>query len=123
SGIASGQRRIEAVTGAHALALFDKAQQRLDHAATLLKARPENLADKVEQLLANNRKLEKELAQLKTKLASGAGSDLTSDVVEVAGVKLLATSIEGADAKSLRDLADQLKNKLGSGILLLAAPS
>ncbi|WOX07258.1 alanine--tRNA ligase [Microbulbifer pacificus] len=122
SGIASGQRRIEAVTGAHALALFDQAQQRLDHAATLLKARPENLADKVEQLLANNRKLEKELAQLKTKLASGAGGDLTSQAVEVAGVKLLATSIEGADAKSLRDLADQLKNKLGSGILLLAAP-
>lgn len=122
SGIASGQRRIEAVTGAHALALFDQAQQRLDHAATLLKARPENLADKVEQLLANNRKLEKELAQLKTKLASGAGGDLMSQAIEVAGVKLLATSIEGADAKSLRDLADQLKNKLGSGILLLAAP-
>ncbi|WP_105103133.1 alanine--tRNA ligase [Microbulbifer pacificus] len=123
SGIASGQRRIEAVTGAHALALFDQTQQRLDHASALLKARPENLADKVEQLLVNNRKLEKELAQLKTKLASGAGGDLTSEVVEVAGVKLLATSIEGADAKSLRDLADQLKSKLGSGVLLLAAPS
>ncbi|QIL91753.1 alanine--tRNA ligase [Microbulbifer sp. SH-1] len=122
SGIASGQRRIEAVTGAHALALFDQAQQRLDHTAALLKARPENLAEKVEQLLANNRKLEKELAQLKTKLASGAGGDLSSEVVEVAGVKLLATSIEGADAKSLRDLADQLRSKLGSGVLLLAAP-
>ena len=122
SGIASGQRRIEAVTGAHALALFDQAQQRLEHAATLLKTRPDMLADKVEQLLANNRKLEKELAQLKTKLASGAGGDLTSQAVEVAGMKVLAASIEGADPKSLRDLADQMKNKLGSGVVLLAAP-
>ncbi|WP_043318532.1 alanine--tRNA ligase [Microbulbifer sp. HZ11] len=122
SGIASGQRRIEAVTGAHALALFDQAQQRLDHVAALLKARPENLAEKVEQLLANNRKLEKDLATLKTRLASGAGGDLSSQAVEVAGIKLLAASIEGADAKSLRDLADQMRNKLGSGALLLAAP-
>ncbi|WP_231757901.1 alanine--tRNA ligase [Microbulbifer elongatus] len=122
SGIASGQRRIEAVTGAHALALFDEAQQRLDHAAALLKARPENLAEKVEQLLANNRKLEKDLSTLKTRLASGAGGDLSSQAVEVAGIKVLAASIDGADAKSLRDLADQMKNKLGSGALLLAAP-
>ena len=122
SGIASGQRRIEAVTGAHALAMFDQAQQRLDHASALLKARPENLGDKVEQLLASNRKLEKELAQLKTRLASGAGGDLTSQAVEVDGVKVLAASIDGADPKSLRDLADQMKNKLGSGIVLLAAP-
>ncbi|WP_346839494.1 alanine--tRNA ligase [Microbulbifer sp. SAOS-129_SWC] len=122
SGIASGQRRIEAVTGAHALALFDQAQQRLEHTAALLKTRPDTLADKVEQLLANNRKLEKELAQLKTKLASGAGGDLSSQAVEVAGFKLLAASIDGADPKSLRDLADQMKNKLGSGVVLLAAP-
>jgi len=122
SGIASGQRRIEAVTGAHALALFDQAQQRLDHAAAVLKARPDTLADKVEQLLANNRKLEKEIAQLKTRLASGAGGDLTTQAVEVEGVKVLAASIDGADPKSLRDLADQMKNKLGSGIVLLAAP-
>lgn len=122
SGIASGQRRIEAVTGAHALALFDEAQQRLEHVSALLKTRPDTLADKVEQLLTNNRKLEKEIAQLKTKLASGAGGDLSSQAVEVAGLKLLATSIEGADPKSLRDLADQMKNKLGSGVVLLAAP-
>ncbi|AOS97503.1 Alanine--tRNA ligase [Microbulbifer aggregans] len=122
SGIASGQRRIEAVTGAHALAMFDEAQQRLEHVATLLKTRPDTLADKVEQLLVTNRKLEKEIAQLKTKLASGAGGDLSSQAVEVAGFKLLAASIEGADPKSLRDLADQMKNKLGSGVVLLAAP-
>ncbi|MFV8782034.1 alanine--tRNA ligase [Microbulbifer sp. SA54] len=122
SGIASGQRRIEAVTGAHALAMFDQAQQRLDHASSLLKTRPDHLAEKVEQLLASNRKLEKELAQLKTKLASGAGGDLSAQAVDVAGVKLLAASLDGADAKSLRDLADQMKNKLGSGIVLLAAP-
>ncbi|WP_250463889.1 alanine--tRNA ligase [Microbulbifer litoralis] len=123
SGIASGQRRIEAVTGAHALALFDRAQQRLEHTAALLKTRPDTLADKVEQLLASNRKLEKEVAQLKTRLASGAGGDLSSRAVEVAGMKVLAASIDGADPKSLRDLADQMKNKLGSGVVLLAAPA
>ncbi|WP_444933882.1 alanine--tRNA ligase [Microbulbifer sp. JTAC008] len=122
SGIASGQRRIEAVTGAHAMSLFDQAQQRLEHVATLLKARPDSLADKVEQLLLNNRKLEKEIAQLKTKLASDAGGDLSTQAIELAGFKLLATSIDGADPKSLRDLADQMKNKLGSGVVLLAAP-
>ncbi|GAA5525622.1 alanine--tRNA ligase [Microbulbifer aestuariivivens] len=123
SGIASGQRRIEAVTGAHALAMFDEAQQRLEHVSALLKTRPDILADKVEQLIANNRKLEKEIAQIKTKLASGAGGDLSAQAVDVAGVKLLAVSVEGADAKSLRDLADQMKNKLGSGVVLLAAPA
>ncbi|MFD1218487.1 alanine--tRNA ligase [Microbulbifer celer] len=122
SGIASGQRRIEAVTGAHALAMFDEAQQRLDHAAALLKVRPDVLADKVEQLLTSNRKLEKEVAQLKTKLASGAGGDLSSQAVDVAGIKLLAASLDGVDPKSLRDLADQMKSKLGSGVVLLAAP-
>ncbi|WP_444943757.1 alanine--tRNA ligase [Microbulbifer sp. ZKSA006] len=122
SGIASGQRRIEAVTGAHAMSLFDQAQHRLEHVATLLKARPDTLADKVEQLLLNNRKLEKEIAQLKTKLASGAGGDLSAQAIDLAGFKVLATSIDGADAKSLRDLADQMKNKLGSGVVLLAAP-
>ncbi|WP_020411319.1 alanine--tRNA ligase [Microbulbifer variabilis] len=122
SGIASGQRRIEAVTGAHALSLFDQTQQRLEHIAALLKARPDSLADKVEQLLLNNRKLEKEIGQLKTKLASGAGGDLSAQAVEIAGFKLLAASVDGADPKSLRDLADQMKNKLGSGVVLLAAP-
>lgn len=121
SGIASGQRRIEAITGAHALALFDRAQQRLDHIVGLLKVRPDALADKVEQLLSNNRRLEKELAQLKTKCASSTGVDLTSQAVEVAGVKLLATSIDGVDARGLRDLADQMRSKLGSGVVLLAA--
>ncbi|WKD48673.1 alanine--tRNA ligase [Microbulbifer spongiae] len=122
SGIASGQRRIEAVTGAHALSLFDQTQQHLEHIAALLKARPDTLADKVEQLLRTNRRLEKEVAQLKAKLATGVGGDLSAQAVDVAGFKLLATSVEGADPKSLRDLADQLKNKLGSGVVLLAAP-
>ncbi|MDP5210156.1 alanine--tRNA ligase [Microbulbifer sp. 2205BS26-8] len=122
SGIASGQRRIEAVTGAHALSLFDQTQQHLEHIAALLKARPDTLADKVEQLLRTNRRLEKEVAQLKAKLASGVGGDLSAQAVDIAGFKLLATSVEGADPKSLRDLADQVKNKLGSGVVLLAAP-
>ncbi|MDO3386699.1 alanine--tRNA ligase [Gilvimarinus sp. SDUM040013] len=121
SGIASGVRRIEAITGKNALAAFDSAQQRLAEAASLIKATPDNLLEKLEQLNAANRKLEKDLNQLKTKLATAGSRDLTAEAVEVDGIKVLAAKLEGADAKSLRDSADQLKNKLGSGVVLLAA--
>ncbi|WP_111643004.1 alanine--tRNA ligase [Marinimicrobium alkaliphilum] len=121
SGIASGVRRIEAVTGARALAAFDRAEALVDKAAKTLKTKPDNLADKLEQLLAQNRKLEKDLAALKTKLAASGSSDIASQAQDVKGVKVLAVNLEGADAKSLRDSADQLKNKLGSAVVLLAA--
>tara|TARA_R110001592_G_scaffold43060_1_gene139849 strand:+ start:8239 stop:10863 length:2625 start_codon:yes stop_codon:yes gene_type:complete len=121
SGIAAGVRRIEAVTGTAALAAFDSAENELSNLAGLLKTGRETIADKVQQLLVQQKQLEKELGALKGKLASSAGNDLMSQVEEINGIKVLVTKLEGADAKSLRDIVDQLKNKLGSGVLLLAA--
>ncbi|MFV8817776.1 alanine--tRNA ligase [Haliea sp. E17] len=121
SGIASGVRRIEAVTGAGALALVDAAEEKLAAVCEVVKATQDNVADKVAALRAESRELEKEIARLKQKLASGAGSDLTAGAVEVAGIKVLAANVDGADAKSLRDTLDQVKNKLGSGVILLSA--
>ena len=89
--------------------------------AELMKAGREEVDRKVVQLLERNRRLEKELEQLKGKLASAAGSDLASAAVDIAGVKVLAAKLDGADPKSLRDTMDQLKNKLGSAVILLAA--
>ena len=121
SGVASGVRRIEAVTGSAALELFDAVEQRLAAVCEVVKGNPDNVVDKVAALRAENRELDKELGRLKQKLASSAGGDLTAGAVEVAGVKVLAANVEGADAKSLRDTLDQCKNKLGSGVILLAA--
>lgn len=121
SGVAAGVRRIEAVTGAQALALFDKVEALVDNSARVIKANRDNLADKLEQLIAQNRKLEKDLASLKTKLATAGGGDVLSQAQDIAGIKVLALNLEGADAKSLRDSVDQFKNKLGSAVVLLAA--
>jgi alanyl-tRNA synthetase len=121
SGIAAGVRRIEAVTGVAALAAFDNAENELNNLAGLLKTGRETVGDKVQQLLVQQKQLERELGVLKGKLASSAGNELMSKVEEINGIKVLVTKLEGADAKSLRDIVDQLKNKLGSGVLLLAA--
>ncbi|WP_024459780.1 alanine--tRNA ligase [Marinimicrobium sp. LS-A18] len=121
SGVAAGVRRIEAVTGAGALALFDEVEALADRTAQALKTRRPQVPEKVEQLLAQNRKLEKDLSALKAKLATAGSGSLLDQVQEVAGVKVLAVKLEGADSKSLRESADQLKNKLGSGVLLVAA--
>jgi len=121
SGVAAGIRRIEAVTGAQALALFDKVEALVDNSARVVKANRDNLADKLEQLIAQNRKLEKDLAALKTKLATAGGGDVLSQAQEIAGIKVLALNLEGADSKSLRDSVDQFKNKLGTAVVLLAA--
>ncbi|MEH6584600.1 MAG: alanine--tRNA ligase [Halioglobus sp.] len=121
SGVAAGVRRIEGVTGAAAIALIDQAEQRLGSVCEVVKGTPENVATKVSALRSDNRELEKEIGRLKQKLASSAGGDLTSAAVEVLGVKVLAANVEGADAKSLRDTLDQVKNKLGSGVILLSA--
>ncbi len=120
NGIASGVRRVEAVTGACAIEWVEAEERRLQRVASLVKAGREDLDDKVAQLVERNRKLEKELEQLKAKLASAAGSDLASSAVEIDGVKVLAASLEGVDPKSLRDTMDQLKNKLGSAVIVLA---
>ncbi len=121
TGIASGVRRIEAVTGRKALELFDHTQQVLAGAARVLKTAPHNVLDKLDQLLTANRSLEKELAALKGRLASSSAGDWISDAGEINGIKVLAKTLDGVDAKSLRDLIDQLKNKLGTSAVILAA--
>jgi len=121
SGVAAGVRRIEAVTGEAALNIFDRTDAQVDQAAQLLKASRENLTDKLSQLVSNHRSLEKEVAVLKAKLASASSGDLVSQAVDVDGIQVLAINLEGVDAKSLRDTADQLKNKLGTAVVLLAA--
>jgi alanyl-tRNA synthetase len=121
SGVAAGIRRIEAITGAKALALFDQVELLVDAAGRSLKANRDTLIEKLEALVAQNRKLEKEVSSLKTKLATAGSGDVLSNAVDVAGIKVLALNLDGADAKSLRDTADQFKNKLGSAVVLLAA--
>ncbi|WP_339639643.1 alanine--tRNA ligase [uncultured Porticoccus sp.] len=121
TGIASGVRRIEAVTGAQALTYLDELEVQLEQIAELVKARPANAAQKVGALCADMKALEKENAQLKGRLASSAGSDLVGQAITINGVQVLLADIKGADPKSLRDTVDQLKNKLGTSVILLAA--
>jgi alanyl-tRNA synthetase len=121
SGIASGVRRIEAVTGAGALEAIAHTEAQLDAVCEVVKAGRDAVAARVGALRNENRELEKELARLKQKLATSAGGDLTAQAVDVGGIKVLAANVEGADAKSLRDTLDQVKNKLGSAVVLLAA--
>ena len=120
TGIASGVRRIEAVTGDHAVAWVEADEDRLARVAGMVNASRDDLDDKVAKLIERNKKLEKELEQLKSKLASAAGSDLAAQAQDVNGTQVLVANLEGADPKSLRDTMDQLKNKLGSGVILLA---
>lgn len=122
-GIASGVRRIEATTGAQALAVVEEDEERLLRLASLVKGSREDLDDKVAALLERSRRLERELADLKAKAASAAGQDLAAQAEEIGGVKVLAARLDGADAKALRDALDRLKDKLGSAIILLAAES
>ncbi len=119
-GIASGVRRIEAVTGEQAIAWVAADEARLWRLADLLKVGRDGLEERVIQMAETTRHLERELEQLKSKLASAAGSDLAASAVEVHGVKLLVAKLDGADAKSLRDTMDHLKNKLGSAVVVLA---
>lgn len=121
AGIASGVRRIEAVTGDKALDYIDTTQLTLNQVSDLLKAKPDNVQDKAALLVQRSRELEKELGSLKAKLASSAGDDLANSVQEVNGIKVLASSLEGADGKALREAVDQLKNKLGTAAIVLTA--
>ncbi|WNL43051.1 alanine--tRNA ligase [Halomonas sp. PAMB 3264] len=120
AGTAAGVRRIEAITGENALAYFQQQEATLERLGARLKAKPEQVESRVESLFERNRTLEKELEQLKAKLASSAGSDLLGQVQEVSGVKLLATRLDGVSGKDLRGMLDQLKQKIGSGVILLA---
>ncbi len=120
SGIAAGVRRIEAVTGRNALELVRHNENKLQQIAQLVKASPANVLEKLQQTLAETRLLEKELQQLKAKLAAAAGDDLLTRTELVNGVKVLVAELEGVDSKALRDTAEQLKNKIGSGVIVLA---
>ena len=119
-GVAAGIRRIEAVTGTGAIKWVEERSQQLDNVASLVKSSSSDLEEKVTQVLDRSRALEKELEQLKTKLATQAGSDLASQAVEVIGIKVLAAKLDGVDPKSLRDTVDQLKNKLGKAAVIIA---
>jgi alanyl-tRNA synthetase len=121
-GLAAGVRRIEAVTGIHALAAMRRADAQLQAVCEVVRGSGDNVAEKVSALRSQNRELEKEVARLKQKLATSAGGDLTASAVTVGDVKVLATSIDGADAGALRQVMDQCKNKLGSAVIFLAAP-
>ncbi|MEW8051503.1 MAG: alanine--tRNA ligase [Candidatus Thiodiazotropha sp.] len=121
SGIAAGVRRIEAITGQRAVEWMEADEERVQRIAEMIKSGRDEIEDKLEQILVRNRKLEKELERLKGKLASAAGTDLAAGAVSVGEVKVLAANLDGADAKSLRETMDQLKNKLGTAVILLAA--
>lgn len=122
-GVAAGVRRIEAVTGAAALAYLNSAEEQLKEAAALVKGNRDNVLDKLSGLVERNRQLEKELEQLKAKAASAAGDDLSGSAVDVKGVKVLAHRLDGLDGKALLALVDQLKNKLGRAVILLGGVS
>jgi alanyl-tRNA synthetase len=121
TGTAAGVRRIEAVTGQGALRYIEQEERQLNEIAQLTKGKRDEISERVRQLIDRNRQLEKELEQLKGKLASSAGSDLMARAQEINGIKVLAAKLEGADVKTLRDTLDQLKNKLGSAAVVLAA--
>jgi len=121
SGVAAGIRRIEAVTAEGALAWVQAQEAMIAEAAQTLRTQPADLSQKIAQALDNIRSLEKELARLKSKMAVSQGEDLAAQALEVKGAKVLAARIEGADARTLREALDQLKNKLKSAAIVLAA--
>jgi alanyl-tRNA synthetase len=120
SGVAAGIRRIEALTGEAALAWVADHERRLEAIARLLKAAPEEADQRLHQQLERSRALEKELAELKARLARQAGADLVEQAVDVEGIKVLAARLEGVDSKTLRETLDQLKNRLRSAAIVLA---
>ncbi|ARN74806.1 alanine--tRNA ligase [Oceanicoccus sagamiensis] len=121
SGIAAGIRRIEAVTGAAAIELFNQTEATVADIASMVKGSKDNVSSKVKQLLDSHKQLEKELAQVKAKMASAAGSDLAGQAEEVAGIKVVASQLDGADMKTLDSTVAQLKDKLGSAVVFVAS--
>ncbi len=120
-GVAAGVRRIEAITGENALAYLQSLEDTVSQAAGALKAPTAELNARIGQTLEHVKALEKEIAQLKGKLAASQGDELAAQAVDVNGIKVLAAKLDGADAKTLRDTLDQLKNKLKSAAIVLAA--
>ena len=121
SGVAAGVRRIEALTSEGLLNYYADLETKLREAAQLLKATPDNLSEKISHLTAENKSLHSEIESLKSRMAQDAVGDVMDQVREVKGVKLLAAQIEGIDMNGLRELGDQLKEKLGEGVVVLAS--
>jgi alanyl-tRNA synthetase len=120
SGVAAGVRRVEAVTGKAAFEWVLRLDQVLRDVASLVRGSREDVDEKVRELVERSRRLEKEVQQLKSKLASGHSGDLSAQAKDVGGIKVLAAEVEGSDAKSLRDAMDQLRAKLGTSVIVLA---
>ncbi len=121
TGVAAGVRRIEALTSKGLLKYYGTLEEKMREAAKLLKATPDNLGDKISHLISENKALHGEVESLKSKMAQDAAGDILNQVKEVAGVKLLASELDGVDMNGLRDLGDQLKEKLGEGVVVLAS--
>ncbi len=121
SGVAAGVRRIEALTGNGVMKYYKEMEDKLHEVAKALKATPANVVEKAEHLLAENKALHGELESMKSKAAKDALGDVMNQVTEVKGVRLLAAKVSGVDMNGLRDLGDQLKEKLGEGVILLAS--
>ncbi|MEN2387802.1 alanine--tRNA ligase [Comamonas sp. A7-5] len=121
SGVAAGVRRIEGITGENALAYLQSLESTVDQAAAAFKAPAAELTNRIGGALDQIKALEKEIAALKGKLASSQGDELATQAADVNGVKVLAAKLEGADAKTLRDTMDKLKDKLGAAVIVLAA--
>lgn len=121
TGVAAGVRRIEALTSDGLMKYYADVEEKLKNAAYLLKATPDNLGDKISHMMAENKSLHSEIESLKSKMAQEAAGDVMDQVKEVKGVKLLAAQIDGVDMNGLRDLGDQLKEKLGEGVVVLAS--
>ena len=120
-GVAAGVRRIEAVTGVNALAYLQSLEDTVTQAAGTLKAQPAELNNRIAQVLDQVKALEKELAAAKGKLASAQGDELMTQAVDIQGIKLLVAKLEGADAKTLRDTVDKLKDKMKTAVIVLTA--
>ncbi|RMH44955.1 MAG: alanine--tRNA ligase [Deltaproteobacteria bacterium] len=120
SGIAQGVRRIEAVTGAGALDYVRRLETDLAEAAARLKVSPSDLVARIDKLLAEIKNQDREIRELKAKLAAGGSRDLLADAVDIGGVRVLATATEMADPKALREVGDQLRDRIGSGVVVLA---
>ena len=121
TGISAGVRRIEAVTGKGALTLVENEEQTLKQIMGVTNSGPLELVERVQQLVASNRTLEKQLGQLKAKMASSVGDELASQVIEINGTQVLVATLEKFNSKSLRDTVDRLKNKLGTTVIVLAS--
>ena len=121
SGVAAGTRRIEALTADNVLAYYAKMEEELNQAAKIVKATPANLTDRLEKLMAEVKALQSENESLKSKAAKDALGDVMDQIQEIKGVKLLATSVSGVDMNGLRELGDQMKEKLGEGVVVIAS--